>query len=150
MCKNNSALLNNEIMKKILVLITLVLTTSNCSNRENYFTPESAVEANIKYMNEEKFDEVMNTIDKDSPSYSTSKTMIEQIFKLYDLNYKITNMKVIEDNDSEAKIEFTQITTKISGPKFKNNKSTGIHTLKKNGDSWKIYSTQMTDVQYLE
>lgn len=137
-------------MKKISALITLVLITSNCSNRENYFTPESAVEANIKYMNEEKFDEVMNTIDKDSPSYPASETMIKQIFKLYDLNYKITNMKVIEDNDSEAKIEFTQITTKISGPKFKNNKSTGIHTLKKNGDSWKIFSTQMTDVQYLE
>ena len=137
-------------MKKILALISLVLITYNCSNQENYYTPESVVEANIKYMNEEKFDKVMNTIDKDSPSYPTSETMIKQIFKLYDLNYKITSMKLIEDDDSEAKIEFTQMTTKINGPKFKNNKSAGIHTLKKNGDSWKIYSTQMTDVQYLE
>ncbi|HEX9252481.1 MAG TPA: hypothetical protein VF870_09575, partial [Ignavibacteriaceae bacterium] len=67
----------------------------------------------------------------------------------YDLNYKIENIKVLEQNDNEAKVEFTQVTTKIKGPDFKNNKTTGIHTLRKDGDSWKIYSTEMTNVEFL-
>ena len=137
-------------MKSILLLsILLSLFVFACSNGEDYYTPESVVEANIKYMNEEKYDEAMNTIHKDSPAYPVSDTMIKQLFDLYDLNYKIVSMKVLEDNDSEAKIEFVQITTKLKGPEFKNNQSRGIHTLKKDGDSWKIYSTEMTDFKLL-
>lgn len=139
-----------SMMNRIKVVTSIIISTLifiSCSSGEDYYTPESVVEANAKYMNEEKYDEVMNTIYKDSPSYALSEVMIKKLFEIYDLNYNITSMKVIEDNDSEAKIEFTQITTKINGPEFKNNKATGIHSLKKDGDSWKIYSTEMTDIQ---
>jgi hypothetical protein len=138
--------MSKNIIFKIFVLLIPVFIIS-CSSGEDYYTPESVIEANLKYMNEEKYDEAMNTIHKDSPSYPASEIMIKQLFERYDLNYKIVSMKVLEDNNSEAKIEFVQITTKINGPEFKNNKSTGIHRLKKDGDSWKIYSTQMTDIQ---
>jgi hypothetical protein len=137
-----------EIFSKLIVLLISVFMIS-CSTGEDYYTPESVVEANAKYMNEEKYDETMNTIHKDCPSYPTSEIMIKKLFELYDLNYEIVSMKVLEDNDSEAKIEFTQITKKLNGPEFKDNKSTGIHTLKKDSDSWKIFSTKITDVQPL-
>ncbi len=136
-----------NLIKVVTSIIFLTLIFISCSSGEDYYTPESVVEANAKYMNEEKYDEAMNTIHKDSPSYPASEIMIKQLFERYDLNYKIVSMKVLEDNNSEAKIEFVQITTKLNGPEFKNNKSTGIHRLKKDGDSWKIYSTQMTDIQ---
>ncbi len=137
-------------MKSILSLsILLSLCVFACSSEEDYYTPESVVEANVKYMNEEKYEEAMNTIHKDSPAYQVSDTMIKQLFDMYDLNYKIVSMKVLEHNDSKAKIEFVQITTKLKGPEFKNNQSRGIHTLKKDGDSWKIYSTEMTDFKLL-
>ena len=139
-----------NMMNRIKVVTSIIFSTLiiiSCSNNEDYYTPESVVEANAKYMNEEKYDEAMNTIHKDNPSYPASEIMIKQLFERYDLNYKIVSMKVLEDNNSEAKIEFVQITTKLNGPEFKNNKATGIHRLKKDGDSWKIYSTQMTDIQ---
>ena len=100
-------------------------------------------------MNEENFDAVMNTIHEESPSYPATESMIKQLFSRYDLDYKVVEMKVIEETDTEAKVEFVQITTKLTGPAFKNNKTTGVHTLKKVGDSWKIYATEMTDVQFL-
>lgn len=139
-----------SMMNRIKVVISILFSSLifiSCSSREDYYTPESVIEANLKYMNEEKYDEALNTIHKDSPSYPASETMIKQLFERYDLNYKIVSMKVLEDNDAEARIEFVQLTTKINGPEFKNNKATGIHTLKKDGDSWKIYSTEMTDIQ---
>jgi hypothetical protein len=139
-------------MKKDYIQIFLVagiVLFASCSIKEKYNMPEFVIEANAKYMNEENFDKVMNTIYKDGPSYQTSEMLIKKLFEVYDLNYKIVNMKVIEENNSEAKVEFAQITTKISGPEFKDNRSTGIHLLKKEGDSWKIYSTQITDIQYI-
>jgi hypothetical protein len=140
-------MIRNNLLRVFFLLIIIVLIS--CSRGENYLTPESVVEANIKYMNEENFDEVMNTIYQDGPSYKTTKMMLNTLFKAYDLNYKIVSMKVIEDNNSDAKIEFVQLTTKLRGPDFKNNKITGIHTLKKDGDSWKILSTKITNTEYL-
>ncbi|MBE0538085.1 MAG: hypothetical protein IH620_00105 [Ignavibacterium sp.] len=132
-----------------IFLATGLLLFASCSGKEKYEMPEFVIEANAKYMNEENLEKVMGTIYKDSPAYQTSEMLIEKLFEVYDLNYKIINIKVLEDNGSEAKVEFTQVTTKIKGPEFKNNRSTGIHLLKKEGDSWKIYSTQMKDVQYI-
>lgn len=134
---------------KFSILTVSLLTLFACSSGEDYYTPESVIEANAKYMNEEKFDEAMSTIHKDSPAYPATESMLKQLFERYDLNYKVVSMKVTEETDLEAKIEFVQITSKLKGPEFKNNKATGIHTLKKDGDSWKIYSTEMTDVQFL-
>lgn len=131
------------------ILTILLITFISCSNGEDYYTPESVIEANAKYMNEEKFDEAMNTIHKDSPAYPATESMLKQLFDRYDLDYKVLSMKVIQETETDAKIEFVQITSKLKGPEFKNNKATGVHTLKKDGDSWKIYSTEMTDVQFL-
>lgn len=140
--------MNKNLFTKFFVLFSLIVINA-CSSGENYYTPESVIEANAKYMNEEKFDEAMNTIHKDSPAYPATESMLKQLFERYDLNYKVVIIKVTEEANVEAKIEFVQITSKLSGPEFKNNKATGIHTLKKDGDSWKIYSTEMTDVQFL-
>ncbi len=142
-------IMNKDRISKLIVLLIPVLIIS-CSSREDFYTPESVIEANLKYMNEEKYDEAMNTIHKDSPSYPASEIMIKQLFERYDLHYKIESMKVLEDNNSEAKIEFVQVTQKLNGPEFQNNKATGIHTVKKDGDSWKIYSTEIKNVKHLD
>ena len=101
-------------------------------------------------MNEEDLEAVMTTVHPKSPSYEGTEAMAKQIFNLYDLNFKLENIKILEQNDNEAKVEFTQVTTKINGNNFKNNKAAGIHTLRKDGDLWKIYSTEMTNVEFLD
>lgn len=136
-------------MKKILVLFIISLIISSCSSEKEYKTPEDLIKANTAYMNEEDLEGVMTTVHPKSLSYPATETMAKQIFERYDLNYKIENIKVLEQNDKEAKVEFTQVTTKIKGKDFKNNKATGIHTLRKDGDSWKVYSTEMTNVEFL-
>jgi uncharacterized protein YchJ len=122
----------------------------SCSSKDEYSTPESAIKANASYMNEEDIEAAMNTVHPQSPTFTATESMMKQIFERYDLNYKIENIKVLEKNDKEAKVEFTQITKKLKGPDFKNNKTTGIHTLRKDGDSWKVYSTEMVNVEFLD
>lgn len=137
-------------MKKILGLFSIALIISSCSSENEYKTPEELINANAAYMNEEDLEAVMTTVHPKSPSYEGTEAMAKQIFERYDLNFKIENIKVLEQNEKEAKVEFTQVTTKIKGKDFKNNKATGIHTLKKDGDSWKVYSTEMTNVEFLD
>ena len=137
-------------MKNIALLLLIALAVFACSNKKEYKTPESLIKANAEYMNEEDLEGVMTTVHPKSPNYAATEAMAKQIFDRYDLNYKIENIKVLEENDKEAKVEFTQVTTKIKGKDFKNNKATGIHTLRKDGDSWKVYSTEMVNVEFLD
>ncbi len=137
-------------MKNIALILLIILVVFACSSKKEYKTPESLINANAEYMNEEDLEGVMTTVHPKSPNYAATEAMAKQIFDRYDLNYKIENIKVLEENDKEAKVEFTQVTTKIKGKDFKNNKATGIHTLKKDGDSWKVYSTEMVNVEFLD
>ena len=137
-------------MKNIALFLLIALAVFACSSKKEYKTPESLINANAEYMNEEDLEGVMTTVHPKSPNYAATEAMAKQIFDRYDLNYKIENIKVLEENDKEAKVEFTQVTTKIKGKDFKNNKATGIHTLRKDGNSWKVYSTEMTNVEFLD
>lgn len=133
----------------ISILFVVALILSACSGKSDYVTPELAIESNAKFMNEEDFDGVMSTIHPQSSSYKMTENLVKKIFETYDLNYKIEKIKVLEQNDKEAKVEFIQLTTKLKGPEFKNNRTYGIHTLKLDGDSWKIFSTEVTDLKFL-
>lgn len=139
-------------MKKIILntfaLLGIVFLIS-CSSKKTYDTPEALVNANAEFMNQEDFDGVMSTIHPQSPSYEMTEKMVKKIFEVYDLHYKVEKLKVLEQNDKEAKIEFIQVTTKLKGPDFKNNKTTGVHTLKMDVDSWKIFSTEVQDLEFL-
>ena len=137
-------------MKNLALILLIFLAAFACSSKKEYETPESLINANAEYMNEEDLEGVMTTVHPKSPNYAATEAMAKQIFDRYDLNYKIENIKVLEENDKEAKVEFTQVTTKIKGKDFKNNKATGIHTLRKDGDSWKVYSTEMVNVEFLD
>ncbi|MGQ9642381.1 MAG: TcaA NTF2-like domain-containing protein [Ignavibacterium sp.] len=130
------------------VLLSIIFFVS-CSSKKSYDTPEALVNANVDFMNQEDFDGVMSTIHPQSPSYEMTEKLVKKIFEVYDLNYKIEKLKVLEKNDNEAKIEFVQITTKLKGPDFKNNKTNGVHTLKMDGSSWKIFSTEVQDLEFL-
>lgn len=139
----------NKLFLAPLVIILSIIILISCGKKD-YETPEEVVNANAEYMNKEDLDAVMTTIHPESPSYPATEAMAKQIFDRYDLNYKIENVKVLEENATEAKVEFTQLTTKIKGPEFHNNRTVGIHTLRKDGNSWKVYSTEMVKVDLLD
>ncbi len=140
-------------MNKINLVFLFILLTGlviNCSGKKEYLTPEDVIKANAVFMNEKNLKGMMSTIHPESPNYPAVETMAERIFQRYDLRYTIERVKVLEENDNEAKVEFTQLTKKINGPEFRDNRTIGIHTLRKDGDSWKIYSTKMTNITFID
>jgi hypothetical protein len=139
--------INSKIFISAIVISSLILI--NCSHNKYYSSPEEVIQANIDYMNSEDLDGVMSTIHPESPSFNTTENLAKQLFKIYDLNYKIEKVEVTSESDQEATVNFTQLTTKISGPQFRNNRIQGTHTVRKDGDSWKLYSTKILNTEFL-
>jgi len=137
-------------MKKLLiVLLPVILTIGITGCNSGYSTPESVIYANAKYMTEENLEEVMETIHPESPVFESTEKIVKQIFEQFDLSYKIEKIEIIEESDEEAIVRFVQLTTKLKNFQFKNNRLTGVHTLRKDGSSWKIYATKSNNLEYL-
>ena len=90
------------------------------------------------------------TIDSDSPAYGPTKEAIEKLFQLYDLRYTLKDARVESISGDEAHVHFDQTTEKISGPEFRNNHLEGTHVFKKHDGAWKIVSTQVAKLEYLD
>ncbi len=139
-------------MKKkvqLTALITLVTTLLISCSEKAFNTPESVIYANAKYMTQENLSGVMNTIHSLSPAIKATENLVLELFKVYDLEYKIESVVIIEEMEDEAQVRFVQRTTKINGPEFRNNRLTGIHQLKKEKGSWKIFNTISEKIDYL-
>lgn len=139
--KNNSKIFFLIVLMPAIILIA-------CSEKK-YSTPESVIYANAKYMTEEKLSGVMNTIHSASPAINATEHLVKELFRMYDLEYKIESLVIIEEMEDEAKVRFIQSTTKLNGPEFRNNRLTGIHELKKENGSWKIFNTISEKIDYL-
>jgi hypothetical protein len=92
----------------------------------------------------------MATIDPEVPSFAATKAMIEDLFIKFKLHYTLEKLEVQSITEDEAKVHFIQRTEKVSGPAFRNNRIDGIHTLKKTNGAWKIFSTQLNKLDYLD
>ncbi len=132
----------------VLFLLITALLLIACSEKK-YNTPESVIYANAKYMAEENLSASMNTIHPDSPIYENTAKLVQEIFNQFDLKYEIESLEILEETEQEAKVRFVQLTRKVAGNDFTDNRLTGIHTLKKDGNSWKIFSTVSEDMEYL-
>lgn len=138
-------------MKYIYLFLTAVLFLYGCSSDKS--KDEQAIKdviyKNIEAGNNEDVDAYISTMDKDYRNYDRLEEMMNTIFRTYDLKYQVRDIKVIELKDNEAKVQFVQITKKVEGPTFRDNRIEGIHTLHKTDGQWKIYDTQITKMDYL-
>lgn len=108
-----------------------------------------AVYKNLEAGNEEDLEKYMSTIHPDSFFYTTTRRTMENLFATYDLNYDLTEVAVIEQTDTEARVSFTLVTTRLSGPAFNDNIVTGIFILRLDGDVWKFYDQTVENVEYI-
>ena len=77
-----------------------------------------------------------------------TEEMTKKIYEIYDLHTRFTMLVVESVTFDEARVRFSQTTEKIKGPAFRDNILDGVHTLKKHNGSWKIYKTDVTNVEF--
>jgi hypothetical protein len=113
-------------------------------------SPLTVVRTQLDALNRQNLNASMESIHPSSPMFQPTKEFGEALFKNYKLRFTLQNLVLESITADTSKVRFTQITKKISGPEFRNNRLTGIHTLKKHQGKWKIYDSKTIKIEYLD
>lgn len=141
-------------MSKFAIALFTVLALSSC-NQSPVTTqvasdPLAVVRAQADALNRKDLAAAIAPIDPESPIFEPTKEMASKGFQTYDLRYTLKDLTLESMNGDEARVRFVQVTEKVSGPAFRDNRVAGVHALRKRNGEWKIFNTQITKVEYLD
>ncbi len=108
------------------------------------------LEANLAANNKEDLDAVLATLHPKSPGYPMTKQMSSSLFEQYDLDYKLTSFRYVGRDADYAIVRCSQDTTKKAGGEFRNNTMDAMHIFRKEGKDWKMWTTAILEVKYVE
>lgn len=101
-----------------------------------------AIQENLSAMQREDINGVMATVHPETPDFEASRAVFEEIFAKYDLKYDLRELKVVGTTETEVKVSYVQKTQRVGGATdLPDNIVEGVHTLKKDGDKWKLLRT---------
>jgi len=143
--------------EKWVLLLTIfcgVILVAGCDQEEEDVDHEEAikevVEANLEATENEDIEGIKETMHEESPEYDdAAMEEMELLFEQFDLEYELEIIEVTQEND-EATVEFEQETRAEENTEFEDNLLKGFHELRKQEGEWKIYQTQVMDVEPLE
>ncbi len=109
----------------------------------------SVIRTNIHAWGSKNINLLRSTTHSESPLLETSDLMARYIFARFKLKYTVTKVTALKADEEEAEVEVHQTTEKEEGPAFRNNRAVVVHTLKKENGKWKMWSSEVTLLQFL-
>lgn len=134
-----------HLVKSIAVIflaLLLALPLAGCGSDPEQEAAKQVLTDQLEFLRNEDLDGVMSTMHPESPQYAQTRAIVEQVFALYDLEYDLESVEVVEMSQNQAKLRAVQVTRKINGPELADTRVTAIHTVRKTGDGWKLYESQ--------
>lgn len=111
---------------------------------------EKLIDYSIKVYETEDINALMTLMHPNSPIKSETEEISKIAFSMYDLDHEYSNLEILELSDTEATIQMTQTTKKLSGSDFKDNRVTSIQTLRKHNGQWKFFDLlSVQNIEYL-
>ena len=111
--------------------------------------PTLIIYENIRAANAEDLDAYMATIYPRTLVTFATESTLKDLNDAYDLQYRVSNLRVLEQDNKEARVSFVLTTRKIRGPEFQNNRVTGIFILRMYEGRWMIYDQEIEKVDYI-
>ena len=106
-----------------------------------------AIHENVHALEKKDVETVMATIHPESPAFAGTRGAVEEMFKSVDLKYTLSDLRIESATLEEVKVSFKQKTEKLGERgQFESNIVEGIHTLRPDKGTWKIYKTLQTKV----
>jgi len=134
----------------VLLLVALAaLPAAGCGGDPEEGAVKQVLKDQIEYLQNEDVEGVMSTMHPESPQYSQTRAVVEQVFEVYDLDYELDSVEVMELEGNQAKLRAVQVTRKVNGPEFTDTRVTAIHTIRKTGNGWKLYESQTESTEAL-
>jgi hypothetical protein len=133
-----------------VLVVGLVLLANRTIESRQQDEIVAAVRANIDAVNSRDLNAVIAAIHPESPGLRDMKNTAEDLFKKFELRSTLKEIAIESVAGDEAKVRFSQMTEKLSGPGFQDNRVDGVHTLRRHNGEWKLYSTEVTNIVYLD
>lgn len=102
----------------------------------------AVVQENLAAMKEKNVEKITATVHPNSPHFEASKFAGAQ----YDLLYDLKSAEIESAKGDTIRVRFVQETRKLSGPaELKDNRVVGVHTVRRDGAAWKLWSTEVLE-----
>ncbi len=135
----------------IISVLFLVFSASCQSTKEKEKGAiEALIKTNAESFEKENLDGYIATLDPESPELENTRAMMGELFKKYDLKIKIENVRILKVGEDKADVEVVQVTEKVTGGDFRNNRVDIIHHLKKINGAWKISGSDTIKIDYFD
>ena len=131
--------------------VCFALATASCQrgSKVDANAALDVVRRNSQFMQEKKVEEMMATIHPESAAFAGTRTAMESL-KDFDLECELVSLDVVSARADEVRVRFDQKTKKTKGAeKLPTTRVVGIHVLKKDGDVWKIFETEVISTEVL-
>ena len=132
------------ILLSACLFVSLALATGHGKELQNIISKQLAAG------NKGDVDGYMATIDPTAPQYGQTKDALTQIFLAYKLNFKLESFKIVKESSNRAEVRITTLTTKVSGPAFRNNRSTSLNIFIHGKKGWLVTKTKMESIAYVD
>ncbi len=144
---SSARLMKSATLRRALVLgMTLALFACNkpIADKNVLF---GVIHENVHALEKKDVETVMATIHPESPAFGGTKEAVEEMFKSVDLKYTLSDLLIESATPEEVRVSFKQKTEKLGERgEFVSNIVEGIHTLRPDKGTWKIYKTLQTKV----
>lgn len=134
-----------HLLKSLTIALLIILAAASlagCGSNPEEEAAQQVLTDQLEFLRNEDLEGVMSTMHPESPAYSQTRVVVEQVFELYDLEYNLETVEVVEMSENQAKLRAVQVTRRVSGPELADTRVTAIHTIRKTGSGWKLYESQ--------
>jgi hypothetical protein len=110
---------------------------------------KAVFQTQLDAMNKEDMDAYMASIDPEAGVYASTKATMPLILQTYDVKATMDSFEVVSKTEDSAQVRTVIVTKKVSGPDFKDNKVTALHTLKLKNGKWLLTETKVEKIDFL-
>lgn len=110
----------------------------------------ATVERNVQAMNEKDLETYLKDIYPDPKALEQTRKVMLQIFAVYTLAAVVEKIEFVQVGKEEASAKVVQVTRKVKGPAFRNNRATMLFSFKRHKGAWKIVATKPLSVDFLK
>ena len=110
-----------------------------------------AIHENVHALEKKDVETVMATIHPDSPQFEGTREAVGEMFAKVDWKYTLSDLRIESATPEEVKVSYKQKMEKVGERgEFIDTIVEGIHTLRPDKGTWKIYKTLPTRVTDLK
>jgi len=138
---------SEKIYGAIIILALMAGCAAGPVDPDNVIT--AVVYKNMEAAQNEDMEALKATMDPLGPKFQQIDESMKPLFYMYEFAYDLEEVKVVKKSATMAHVSFVQVTRKIKGPQFRDNRLIGMHILRKTDGKWRIFRTLIKKVEYL-